>query len=153
VPTIQVGDRAPDFTATTPDGQTLRLSDFRGRRAVVLFFYPKDGTPVCTKEACAFRDSYEKFAEAGAEVIGVSADSDQKHREFATEHRLPFHLVSDADGSLRQAFGVPRPILGLLPGRTTYVIDQEGIVRLTFSALFASDEHVRQALEAVGSLA
>jgi peroxiredoxin Q/BCP len=149
VPTIQVGDSAPDFTATTPDGQTLRLSDFLGRRAVVLFFYPRDGTPVCTKEACAFRDSYEKFAEAGAEVIGVSADSDQKHRAFAAEHRLPFHLVSDADGSLRKAFGVPKPLLGLLPGRTTYVIDKAGIVRLTFSALFASDEHVRQALEAV----
>jgi peroxiredoxin Q/BCP len=151
MPAIQVGDRAPDFTTTTTDGRTLRLSDFLGRRAVVLFFYPKDGTPVCTKEACAFRDSYERFAEAGAEVIGVSADSDEKHREFAAEHRLPFPLVSDTGGALRKAFGVPRPLLGLLPGRATYVIDKQGTVRLTFSALFASDEHVRQALEAVQS--
>src|SRR5690606_190759 len=98
MPRIHVGERVPEFSATTPDGVTLSPGDFLGRKALVLFFYPKDGTPVCTKEACAFRDSYERFVEAGAEVIGVSSDSDEKHREFAQKHRLPFHLVSDADG-------------------------------------------------------
>ena len=128
---IQVGDRAPDFSATTQDGQRICLHDFLGKKALILFFYPKDGTPVCTKEACAFRDSYDKFLEAGAEVIGISSDSDQSHRGFADRHHLPFPLISDADGSLRTAFGVPKT-LGLIPGRVTYVIDESGIVRLIF---------------------
>jgi thioredoxin-dependent peroxiredoxin len=147
---IQVDDRAPDFSATTQDGSTIKLSDLLGKRSVVLFFYPRDGTPTCTKEACSFRDSYGKFVDAGAEVIGVSSDSAETHREFANQHDLPFHLISDADGSLRKAFGVRRT-LGVFPGRVTYVIDKEGIVRLIFSAQFASEEHVRQALRAVGN--
>jgi peroxiredoxin Q/BCP len=146
---IQVGDRAPEFTAATQDGRTIHLADYRDKQAVVLFFYPKDNTAICTREACSFRDSYEKFAEAGAEVIGVSGDSEESHRGFAQQHRLSFPLVSDADGSLRKAFGVPKT-LGLLPGRVTYVIDKQGVVRLVYSAQFAADEHVRRALEAVG---
>lgn len=145
---IQVGDRAPDFSGTTQDGSTIHLSDFLAKRVVVLFFYPRDGTPICTKEACSFRDSYRQFVDAGAEVVGISSDSAETHRDFAHQHDLPFHLISDAEGSLRKAFGVPRT-LGLLPGRVTYVIDKEGIVRLIFSAQFASEEHVRQALMAV----
>jgi peroxiredoxin Q/BCP len=147
---IQVGDRAPDFSGTTQDGSTIYLSDFLAKRVVVLFFYPRDGTPICTKEACSFRDSYRQFVDAGAEVVGVSSDSAETHRDFAHQHDLPFHLISDADGSLRKAFGVPRT-LGLLPGRVTYVIDKDGIVRLIFAAQFASEEHVRQALKAVGT--
>jgi peroxiredoxin Q/BCP len=145
---IQVGDRAPDFSATTHDGQLVSLHDFLGQRALILFFYPKDGTPLCTKEACAFRDSYDQFLEAGAEVIGISGDSDQSHRGFRDAHHLPFPLICDADGSLRAAFGVTRT-LGLIPGRVTYVIDASGIVRLIFKAQFASRQHVRQALDAV----
>jgi peroxiredoxin Q/BCP len=150
MPKIRVGDRAPEFAATTADGEPIRLADFLGKRAVVLFFYPKDGTPVCTKEACAFRDSYEKFVDAGAEVIGISSDSTETHREFINEHRLPFPLISDAGDSLRRAFGVSKT-LGVLPGRVTYVIDKNGIVRMIFSAQFASDQHVREALESVRS--
>jgi len=145
MPPIRVGDPAPDVTLTTADGATIRLADLRGRSAVVLFFYPKDGTPVCTQEACAFRDSYEKFRAAGAEVIGVSADSDARHRAFAAQHALPFPLVADTDGSVRKAFGAPS-ILGVVPGRTTYVIDRDGIVRTVFTANFVSDAHVRRAL-------
>jgi peroxiredoxin Q/BCP len=145
---LNVGDRAPDFTALTYDGRTVRLADFLGQRALVLFFYPKDGTPVCTQEACAFRDSYEQFAAAGAEVIGVSSDSEASHREFAQRHQLSFPLISDADGALRKAFAVPKT-LGIFPGRVTYVIDQQGIIRRIYSAQFASAEHVRQALAAV----
>lgn len=147
---LAVGDRAPDFTATTHDGRTIRLSDYVGKRALVLFFYPKDGTPICTKEACAFRDSYEQFTAIGADVIGVSSDSESSHRDFASRYRLSFPLISDQDGSLRQAFRVPST-MGLLPGRVTYVIDREGIIRQVFSAQFASDEHVRQALQALGA--
>ena len=149
MPPIRVGDPAPDVTLTTADGATIRLGDLRGRSAVVLFFYPKDGTPVCTQEACAFRDSYEKFRTAGAEVIGVSADSDERHRAFAARHGLPFPLVADTDGSVRKAFGAPS-ILGVVPGRTTYVIDREGIVRTVFTANFVSAAHVQKALAALG---
>jgi thioredoxin-dependent peroxiredoxin len=147
---IRVGDRAPDFSGITQDGSMVQLSDLLEKRAVVLFFYPRDGTPICTKEACSFRDSYRQFIDAGAEVVGVSSDSAETHRDFAHQHDIPFRLISDAEGSLRKAFGVPRT-LGLLPGRVTYVIDKEGIVRLIFSAQFASEEHVRQALMAVGT--
>lgn len=147
---LSIGDPAPEFSATTQDGQRISLADFRGRRGIVLFFYPKDGTPICTKEACAFRDSYEKFLAAGAEVIGVSGDSTESHRAFSERHQLAFPLVSDSDGALRKTFGVPKT-LGLLPGRVTFVIDKQGIIRLIFSALFASDEHVRQALQAIGT--
>ncbi len=151
MPEIQPGDRAPDFTVTSYTGQTVRLADYRGRQAVVLYFYPKDGTAVCTAEACAFRDAYEDFVQAGAVVIGVSADSNERHENFAAKQRLPFILVSDADGSLRRAFGVPR-VWGLLPGRVTYVIDTEGIVRHVFSALFTADRHVTEALDTVRKL-
>jgi peroxiredoxin Q/BCP len=143
-----VGDKAPLFRATLQDGSTFDLADVIGRKMVVLFFYPKDHTPVCTKEACAFRDSYQQFTAAGAEVIGVSSDSPASHRSFAEKHRLPFPIISDQDRSLRKLYGVPNT-LGFVPGRVTYVIDREGVIRLIFSALFASDDHVRKALEAV----
>jgi peroxiredoxin Q/BCP len=147
---LKVGDRAPDFSATTFDGKRVALADYRGKRGVVLFFYPKDGTPVCTQEACAFRDSYQRFVDAGVEVIGVSGDTDDSHRAFAGKHNLSFPLVSDADGSLRKLFAVPRS-LGIFPGRVTYVIDKEGVIRQIYSAQFASDEHVRQAMDAVNA--
>ena len=145
---IRVGDRAPDFSGTTQDGSTVHLSELLKNRVIVLFFYPKNGTRFCTKEACLFRDSYQKFVDAGATVVGVSSDSAESHQHFAHQHDLPFPLISDADGSLRKAFGVPRT-LGLFPGRVTYVIDKTGIVRLIFSAQLATEEHVRQALAAV----
>src|SRR5689334_2839183 len=125
---IKPGDQAPDFTSTAHTGQTVSLADYRGRQAVVLYFYPKDGTSGCTQQACAFRDAYEDFVKAGAAVIGVSGDSLERHEAFAQSQRLPFLLVSDTDGTLRKLYGVPKT-LGLLPGRVTYVIDQAGIVR------------------------
>src|SRR5438093_13504497 len=123
--TIQAGDPAPDFALPDASGRTVRLSDFRGRKAVVLYFYPKDDTPGCTKEACTFRDQYQDFQDAGAEVIGVSSDSPESHAKFAAKHRLPFTLLADRGGETRKAYGVPAT-LGLLPGRVTYVIDLGG---------------------------
>ena len=146
---LKVGDKVPDFSATAEDGSTIRLADLIGRRSLVLFFYPKDGSPICTKEVCSFRDSYEQFVHAGAEVIGVSSDSTTSHQSFARQHKLPFRLISDTDGSLRKAFGVPTTAR-VLPGRATYVIDAEGVLRLAFSAQFASREHVEQALRVLG---
>jgi peroxiredoxin Q/BCP len=148
---IRVGDPAPDFTAEAHDGQQIKLADFRGQ-VVVLFFYPSDGTPVCTAEACAFRDSYADFAAAGAAVIGVSSDSAQSHQKFAADHGLPFLLVTDKGGALRKAFGVPRT-LGIFPGRVTYVIDKQGLVRLIFNSQFSASGHATEALAVVRQLA
>jgi peroxiredoxin Q/BCP len=128
------------------------LAEFRGNKTVVLFFYPKNGTAVCTKEACSFRDAYEDFVQAGAVVIGVSSDSLESHQAFTISHRLPFLQVADTDGRLRKAFGV-RKTLGFLPGRVTYVIDKEGVVRHIFSAQFSADRHVVEALAVVRQLA
>ena len=126
---------APDFTREAHNGQQVRLADYRGKSVVVLYFYPMDGTPVCTKQACGFRDAFEEFTKLGAVVIGVSADSLERHRAFAASRALPFLLLSDQDGSLRKAYQVPKT-LGILPSRVTYVIDKQGIIRHVFSALF-----------------
>jgi peroxiredoxin Q/BCP len=149
---IKVGDVAPDFSLPAQSGQRVALAEFRGDNAVVLFFYPKDGTPVCTKEACSFRDAYEDFVQAGAVVIGVSSDSAESHQAFASGHRLPFLLLADADGALRAAYGVPKT-LGIMPGRVTYVIDKAGIVRHIFNSQFAADRHVSETLAVVRHLA
>ncbi|MFL5352111.1 peroxiredoxin [Archangium sp.] len=149
---IQVGDEAPDFPFTLKDGSPVSLKSLLQKKAVVLYFYPKDDTPGCTKEACSFRDAYESFSEAGAEVIGVSADASSKHEAFATRHRLPFTLVSDEDGSLRQRYGVPRSFLGLLPGRVTYVIDRKGIVQHVFNSQIQATRHITEALDVIKRL-
>jgi peroxiredoxin Q/BCP len=142
---IVIGQPAPDFRALLHDGREFRLADLRGQKAVVLFFYPHDHTPVCTQEACAFRDSYEEFTNLGAEVIGVSSGSPASHRSFADKHGLPFPLICDADGQLRRLFQVPKT-LGFLPGRVTYVIDRDGVIRMIFTSQFAAREHVRRAM-------
>jgi len=151
VKSIQPGNPAPDLKMATHTGEEISLADYRGTRSVVVFFYPSDGTPLCTKEACAFRDSYEEFTELGAAVIGVSSASLDKHRDFAQKHGFQFLLVSDGDGSLRRAFGVPKT-LGLFPGRVTYVIDRQGIVRHVFNSQLATDRHVEEALDIVREL-
>ena len=148
---IQAGDKAPDFTLPAQSGEPVRLSDRFGERAVVLYFYPKDDTPGCTAEACAFRDSHEVFAEAGAEVIGVSSDSAGRHATFAGRHNLPFTLLSDQGGRVRKSYGVPA-LLGLIPGRVTYVIDREGEVRHVFNSMTNIGQHVGDALEVVRRL-
>jgi peroxiredoxin Q/BCP len=149
---LKQGDNAPDVTFALHTAEKIQLAVLWRDRVVVLFLYPKDGTAICTKEACAFRDSYEQFIDAGATVVGVSSDSAESHRQFAGEHRLPFLLASDEDGSLRRAFGVPKT-LGLLRGRVTYVIDRQGIIRSAFSAQFAAEKHVQAALDAIRQLA
>ena len=148
---IQVGDVAPDFSTPDQNGKLVSLSDFRGK-AVVLYFYPRDDTPGCTREAKGFRDSFQAFTEAGAVVIGVSADSQESHLSFAACHRLPFPLLSDADWSLRKSFGVPRT-LGILDGRVTYVLDGDGVLRDVFVSQFFPDHHVTRSLKAVRRLA
>ena len=139
---IGIGDIAPDFRL---DGGSSRLSDFRGKSNVVLFFYPKADSPACTLEACAFRDAYEDFQEIGTEVIGISADTDEAHQKFTQRRKLPYRMVSDAKGSIRRSYGVPKTF-GLIAGRVTYVIDREGIVRHIFNSQFRPMKHVAEAL-------
>lgn len=127
------------------------MKDFLGKKPVVLYFYPKDDTPGCTKEACAFRDEYEVFGKLDAEVIGISSDSVESHKSFAANHDLPFTLLSDEGGKVRKLYGVPNTF-GLFPGRVTYVIDREGLVRHIFSSQIEAERHVVEALEALKSI-
>jgi peroxiredoxin Q/BCP len=147
---VQVGDVAPDFTLPAQTGAPVNLRDFLGKKALVLYFYPRDHTAVCTAQACAFRDSYEVFKHAEAEVIGISSDSVESHQQFTTAHRLPFLLLSDIDSLIRKLYGVPTA-LGL-PGRVTYIIDRQGIVRHIFFSQFSSEKHVTEALQILQSI-
>jgi peroxiredoxin Q/BCP len=148
---VKVGSVAPNFTLPSQSGEMVSLEDFLGHKPVVLFFYPKDDSPGCTKQVCAFRDNYEEFGRLDAEVIGISSDSVGSHRSFSAEHHLPYTLVSDQGGKVRRLYGVPNT-LGLFPGRVTYVIDRGGVVRHVFSSQVGIDRHVEDALEALESI-
>ena len=148
---IQVGDRAPAFSLSAQTGAIVSLADFLGKSAIVLYFYPKDNSGGCTAEACSFRDNYEVFKEAGAEVIGVSADSEVSHRQFASKNRLPFLLLSDTHGTVRKLYGVSA-FMGMLSGRVTFVIDKEGMVRHVFSDMRNAQRHITEALQVVQSI-
>ena len=145
---VGVGDVAPEFTLPSQSGEQVSLREVVARGPLILYFYPKDETPGCTAEACGFRDSYEVFREAGAEVVGVSSDSTSSHDRFATRHGLPFTLLSDEGGKIRKRYGV-RPTLGIVPGRVTYVIDGAGVVRHVFSSQTGVQRHVAEALDAL----
>jgi peroxiredoxin Q/BCP len=148
---VDVGAVAPDFTLPSQSGERVSLKDFIGKKPVVLFFYPRDDTPGCTKEVCAFRDSFEGFRRFDAEVIGISSDSVESHKRFAAKHNLPFTLLSDEGGKVRRLYGVPNTF-SLFPGRVTYVIDEEGVVRHVFSSQIEAARHVEEALEALKSI-
>lgn len=148
---LQIGDLVPDFTLSSQSGTEVRFQDLVGKSAIVLYFYPKDDTAGCTAEACSFRDSYEVFRDAGAEVIGISSDSVEDHQKFAKKHRLPFMLLSDTKGAVRKLFGVPTTF-GLLPGRVTYVIDNQGVIRHIFSSQFTPEKHIVEAINIIKSL-
>ena len=143
------GDPMPDATLVGPDGPT-KLRDRIGKPMVV-YFYPKDETYGCTKEACSFRDQYEDFVAAGAEVIGVSRDDAASHAKFREHHKLPFTLLSDPGGSVAASWGV-RNVLGIIPGRVTFVFDKQGVVRHRFDSNLRFGKHVDEALEIVKTL-
>ena len=144
---LKVGDSAPGIISTDQDGNPFHLSDLKGKSAVVLYFYPKDGTPVCTIEACIFRDRHEELTGLDAVVVGISDDPVASHKVFANEHRLPFLLLSDVDGKARTAFGL-RSLLGS-KARATFVIDKAGIIRAVVEDRLNAKRHVREALEAL----
>ncbi|MDD1414802.1 peroxiredoxin [Dolichospermum sp. ST_con] len=149
---IKVGDTAPDFNLTAQNGENISLGDFRGQKSVVLYFYPKDDTPGCTVESCAFRDQYEVFQAAGAEVIGVSGDSRDSHQKFANKYNLPFTLLSDQGDRVRKQYGATTAF-GFIPGRVTYVIDQNGVVQYVFDSMLNFKGHVEEALKTLQQLA
>ena len=146
---LKPGQKAPEFTLKDQAGREVSLSAFAGKH-VVVYFYPKDYTPICTAEACSFRDQYEDFLAAGAEVIGISTDDERSHASFAEKHRLPFTLLSDPGGTARSAYGVPG---GIFPGRVTFVIDREGTIVHAFSSALSADKHVAEALQVIRKLA
>lgn len=148
---VEIGALAPAFELPDQHGQQVSLSSFRGERVVVLYFYPKDFTTGCTAEACAFRDQYEDFVDAGAVVLGVSADRAETHLGFADKHHLPFQLLSDRGGKLAQEYGVKRT-LGLIAGRETFVIDKRGTIRHRFVSQIFATKHVGEALRVVREL-
>jgi peroxiredoxin Q/BCP len=149
--TVKVGDRAPDFTLPSQLGDDVTLSEYFGKKNVVLYFYPKDESPGCTREACTFRDSYEELTSLGAEVLGVSSQSVDSHKSFATHHGLPFLLLSDAGNKVRKLYGVPST-MGIIPGRVTYIIDEKGVVRHIFSSQSQAEKHVQEAIETLKEL-
>lgn len=149
---VQVGDPAPDFTLPTQTGESVHFHDLLGKSVIVVYFYPRDFTGGCTAEACSFRDSYEIFKDAGAEVIGISSDSVTTHQKFTQRYHLPFILLSDRDGAVRQRFGIPAT-LGFIPGRVTYVIDKQGIIRHIFSSQLMPGKHITEALNTIKTLA
>jgi peroxiredoxin Q/BCP len=147
---VEVGSLAPDFTLPSQSGEMINLEDFLGKKPVVLFFYPKDDTPGCTKQACGFRNNFEEFRTLDAEIIGISSDSVESHQQFAKKHNLPFTLLSDERGNVRKLYGVSNTF-GLFPGRVTYVIDEEGVVMHVFSSQVGVEKHVDEALKALQS--
>jgi thioredoxin-dependent peroxiredoxin len=148
---INIGDKVPDFTLKAQDGTQVRFYDLLAQKPVVLFFYPKDNTPGCTKEACSFRDRYSVFQTQGAEVVGISADTVFSHQQFASAYQLPFLLLSDDGNKIRSLFGVPSTLM-ILPGRVTYVIDQQGVVRQMFNSQLDVEGHIDTALKAIQSI-
>lgn len=148
---LKEGSTAPAFKTTNAEGETVSLKDLRGQK-VVLYFYPKDDTPGCTKEACSFRDAFSKFKKRGIALLGVSPDSEASHKKFAAKYKLPFTLLADTDKSISEAYGVygekkfmGRTYMGV--HRTTFLIDEKGKIKKVFEKV-KPDEHASEVLEA-----
>lgn len=148
---INVGDKALDFTLPSQMGDNVTLSEYFGKKNVVLYFYPKDETRGCTREACEFRDRYDVFTSLGAEVLGISSDTLESHKSFATHYGLPFLLLSDEKGKVRKLYGVPSS-MGIIPGRVTYIIDKKGVVRHIFNSQLQPEKHIEEALKILRDL-
>jgi peroxiredoxin Q/BCP len=146
---IKVGDKCPEFTLPNQDGQEVSISSFIGQKILVIYFYPKDNTAGCTAQACWFRDAYQDLIALGAEVIGISSDKVETHALFADKHRLPYPLLSDSKGIVRQLFGVPTNLFGVIPGRVTYVVDKHGVIRKVINSQLNIQSHVNGAKEMV----
>jgi thioredoxin-dependent peroxiredoxin len=149
---LKIGDKIPSFTLSDQNGNIFKVESILSKKSFVLYFYPKDETTGCTKQACAFRDHYQDFKDDGAEVIGISSDSEDSHGSFADHHKLPFMLLSDKGGELRAQFGVPADLFGLLPGRVTYIVDRQGIIKYIFNSQIRIEKHISEALRILKEL-
>ncbi|GAB2291573.1 hypothetical protein Dimus_025827 [Dionaea muscipula] len=148
---VSKGSVPPAFTLKDQEGKPVSLSKYKGK-PVVVYFYPADETPGCTKQACAFRDSYEKFKKAGAEVVGISGDDVSSHKAFQKKYRLPYTLLSDEGNKVRKEWGVPADLFGALPGRQTYVLDKNGVVQLIYNNQFQPEKHIDETLKLLQTL-
>lgn len=149
---IKTGDHIPSFSLPDQNGNLFDINSVVGKKNLVIYFYPKDDTPGCTKEACYFRDQFEVFKEADAIIIGISGQSVKSHKKFAEKYRLSFILLSDEGNRLRKKFGVPSNWFGLLPGRVTYVVDKTGRVIYIFNSQTQSQQHVNETLRILKEL-
>ncbi|MEO9802916.1 MAG: peroxiredoxin [Reichenbachiella sp.] len=145
---LQIGELLPGFSLADQDDQMIAIQDFVGR-PLVIFFYPKDDTPVCTIEACTFESNYNEFKNLDAEVFGISADSVNSHKRFATKHGLTFKLLSDSKNEVEKLFGVKRNLFGLLQERITFIFDEKGILIHSFQSQLNGKKHIREALLAL----
>ena len=148
---VKIGDRVPQFKLMNQDGKIIDIRSQSGK-PLVIYFYPKDDTIGCTKEACTFRDEYHRFSTAGVKVFGISADSVESHRKFRNKYRLPFDLLSDENNKVRDAFGVQPDLFGLIPGRVTYVIDANGVIQLIYNSQMNATKHVEESLRILREL-
>ena len=148
---ITKGDKIPQFSLKDHDGVEFNIRDHLGH-PMVIYFYPKDDTPGCTREACSFRDHYEEFTSAGITVIGISEDSPEIHHTFRKKYQLPFTLLSDDKGKVRKLFGVSKNLFGLIPARITFVVDESGIVKHVFKSQILATQHVKEALKIIDKL-
>jgi thioredoxin-dependent peroxiredoxin len=149
---IKIGSSIPAFALPDQNGVLFDINSVIGKKNLVIYFYPKDDSPGCTKEACSFRDQYEVFKEADAVIIGISGQSVESHKEFAEKHRLSFTLLSDEGNKIRKLLGVPSDLLGLLPGRVTFVADKKGKVIYVFNSQSQATRHVDEALRILKEL-
>lgn len=147
---LKIGDKLPDFKAKDTNGILFDSKDYIGKQPLVIYFYPKDDTKVCTQQACSFRDSYQDFKDLGAEVIGISSDTIQSHIKFISKFDLPFILLSDTDKRLRKLFGVENDFL-FIPGRQTFVADSDGIIKMIFNSM-SGTIHIDKALKSLKKL-
>jgi len=144
---IEVGDMIPDFSLPDQDGKLFEIKNVIGKKKLVIFFYPQDGSHGCTREACYFRDLSEIFDQADAMIIGISGQSIESHKKFAEDFKLTYPILSDEDSKVRKLFGVPSSFLGLIPGRVTYVADKDGNVVFIFNSHLQAERHVDEALK------
>jgi len=149
---MNIGDFCPYFELPDQYGNLFSSSDWIGKKKLVIFFYPKDETPGCTKEACSFRDRHEEFLKYDCQVIGISSDSIESHKQFATRHNFNYILLADTNKEVRRLFSVPASLFGLIPGRVTYIIDLEGKIRGIHNSQLNPVSHIEEALELVKQL-
>lgn len=148
---LKVGDKAPHFSLKNQEGEVETLEKYIGKHVLVVYFYPKNFTPACVAEACSFRDSFEDFQDMGAVVLGISNDPVDSHARFSKRYKLPFSVLSDTGGKVRKRYEIKADLLGLVPGRETFVIDTQGVIRMRYNSMQAS-RHTDKALKLIKSL-